>query len=84
MTSFVFFFFVVVSGLSILVNNFVYDAELRTLWMIQLKTRPSTSLSVLRYTNLREEQVTGRNKCLSSSFGHVSTGATNRSVVFLF
>lgn len=46
--------------------------------------RESFSLSVLRYTNLREEQVTGRNKCLSSSFGHVSTGATNRSVVFLF
>lgn len=45
MKFFLFFFFVVVSGLKILINNFVSDAELQTLWMIQLKTRPSTFFS---------------------------------------
>lgn len=38
------------------------------------------SLSVLHSTNLREEQVTGRNTCLSSGFGHVSIGESNRLV----
>lgn len=34
-----------VNGLKILINNFVYDAELQTLWMIQLETHPLTFFS---------------------------------------